>query len=242
MRTYPHFRLAPAAVKSAASHTDWRTFRKRLNKTVRLRNRSARSRIAGRFSRWIFENGNLDCLPVRVWKTYRDDELLTEILRERFLTCHAPMRRFVLEKLPKIPPGTYIRHRDIVEQKSPSDGYSARNVRWTLADMGLATEATAPDGNRTAFINHIRVPATAFLILLHHNLAPNAGTTLAVSDIEEHPFWRLLGVTDASTARYILSKAANKDIIRYERSGDGPESITTRYDHRELVSARFLLE
>ena len=146
MRTYPHFRLAPAAVKSAAGHTDWRTFRKRLNRTIRVRNRSARSRIAGRFSRWIFENGNLDCLPVRVWKAYRDEELLREILRERFLTHHGPMRRFVLGKLPGLPPGTYIRHRDIIEQNNQSDGYSARNVRWTLADMGLATEETAPDG------------------------------------------------------------------------------------------------
>lgn len=242
MRTYPYFRFAPAAVKSAAKHSDWRTFRERLNRTIRFRNRNARSRIAGRFSRWIFENGNLDCLAVRVWKSYQDDDLPIELLRERFLTCHAPMRRFVLEKLPEIPPGTYIRHRDIVEQKSPSDGYSARNVRWTPADMGLATEETAPDGNQTAYVNHIRVPATAFIILLHYNLARRAGTILEVSDIERDTFWRMLGVPEISVARYVLSEAANEGIISYERSGDGPERVTTRYGHRDLVDARFSLD
>ena len=128
------------------------------------------------------------------------------------------------------------------ELRTPDDSYRARNVRWTLADLGLATEEATLGGNKTAYVNQIRVPATALVILLHYNLARAVGTTITLSDIETHIFWRLLGVSDMSIVRYILSRAANGGIIDYQRAGDGPERITTRYDHRELLSTRLSLD
>ena len=115
------------------------------------------------------------------------------------------MREFVLKRMGEFPLGTYIRHKDIRELRTPCDRYRARNVRWTLADMGFSVEETTPDGNKTAYIREIRVPATALVILLHHNLARSAGTTGALSEIQEHDFWKLLGISDMSVARYVLS-------------------------------------
>lgn len=241
MRTYPHDRQAAAAVRSAAKHTDWRTFRKRPNKSMKIRNRNVRSRIAGRFSHWTFEDGNLDCLPVRIWKAHENEQLLNEVISERFLTSRTPMRKFVLDQLPEFPSGTYIRHSDITELRTPSDSSSARNARWTLADVGLVTKETAPDGSPTAYVNRLRVPATALIILLH-NIAPKAETTAPVSEIECHEFWRLLGVPDFSVVRYVLRKAANARVIDYERNGDRLESITTLHDLDKLIYARFSLD
>ncbi|MYA63030.1 MAG: hypothetical protein F4X94_10740 [Dehalococcoidia bacterium] len=86
------------------------------------------------------------------------------------------------------------------------------------------------------------MPATALVSLLHHDLSRVAGTTVALSDIEEHDFWRLLGIFDMSVVRYVLSCAATKGIIAYERNGDGPECITTLMGHSELIDTRFSLD
>ena len=148
--------------------------------------------------------------------------------------------RFVANSLSKVKSGTeldvdtIVRH--LMEEQVGALHRSAEKLRLTMRDMGFVHKI-----DRRYVVTETFLPETAFLIMLHYHLAQEP-TTITVSAVIDHPFWRYLGGRRDEEVRNALSHATAIDAISRYSSADNLEQITTRFSLEELLQERVRLE
>lgn len=229
------YRLGLQAIPQAAVASTWQALRLALGDRLPYNSRETRRRYLSSVHRWALEGGDLSCLAVRVWKAYQDNDLLGQILRERYLAAYPVLGRFVSEVLMHLDPGDPVGRRVLEDYlNAERSAYAKKTVdrlRITMRDLGFLriTDREAP-----AVVNVTRLPGTAFLVLLHHHFAAEP-TTVALPTILAHPFWQYLGGREDTEVRDALSLAAARDAIARYATVDNLEQITTRYSLEELL-------
>ena len=234
------YRQGLLAVQMASQFESWEALRSELEEALPFNSAQTRRRYVSQLFRWALDGGNLRSIGVCVWHSYREEEVVNHILRDRYLTANPVLGRFVSNTLTNIPPGTELdvdsleRHL-VAEQVSALDT-SLGKLKLTMRDMGFVRKV-----DREYVVIETFLPKTAFLILLHYNLAPEP-TTIPMSQVIEHPFWRYLGGRREVEVRATLSQAAAGDFISRYATVDSLEQITTRFSLKELLQQQVRLD
>ena len=231
--TYTH---GLTAVKMAVEYETLDDLRPNLEEALPYNSSATRNRYGSRIVGWTFAEGGLNSIGVKAWRAYGDEELVNQILKERYLVYHSAVGGFVLDDFVGMPPGSgflsdavknYLARENV---GAPSDSLSA--LRLTLRDLGFIRK----EGRKYA-VCETALPYTAFLVLLHHHLTPEPAS-VSVSEIIAHPFWRYLGGRDESEVRAALSNAAAADAISRYAAVDGLEQVSTRFSLQEILQRR----
>jgi len=225
----------------AADATSWEQLRPVLVESLPYNSHETRKRYVSSLADWALEGGNLSCLAVRVWRAYKNRELLEQILRERYLVACPVLGRFVSHVMCHLDPGETVENRILADFLNAEHSTYAEKtlvkLRITMRDLGFLRSMGR---NTPPVANDTRLPGSAFLILLHHHLAVQS-TTVPVSDILANPFWRHLGGRAEAEVRSALSLAAARDVIARYAAVDHLEQVTTRYSLEELLRRQVLL-
>ena len=227
------YRQGLLAVQMASQFESWEALRSELEEALPFNSAQTRRRYVSQLFRWALDGGNLSAIGVEVWRCYRDDELLSQILRERYLDVYPVLGGFVSSSLAMLTPGTELDansiERHLVQEQVGGLNHSVGKLRLTMRDMDIIRKIGGEYVVADTFL-----PKTAFLILLHYHLVPEP-TTITVSEIMKHPFWRYLGGRNYEEVRSALSHAAAGDAISRYATVDSLEQITTRFSLKELL-------
>ncbi|MBI4331688.1 MAG: hypothetical protein HY673_10450 [Chloroflexi bacterium] len=228
------FKLGVQAVTGAAGFDHWITFRPVLEEGLPFNSKETRKRYTSNLRKWALDDGDLACLTTRIWQSYRDTELLVQVLRERYLAAYPVLGRFVVAVLCRISPGDAVdlrMCRDFLSSEgSTITSKTPGRLQDTMRELGFLRKT----GPGVTAVNATTLPSTAFLLLVHRYFAPKP-TTVSVGDILNHPFWRHLGGRDEAEVRSALSLAAARDVISRYATVDHLEQIATRYSIEDLL-------
>ena len=234
------YRQGMAAVKMASHFDTWDNLRPELEEALPFNSAQTRRRYVSQLFRWALDSGNLDAVGVQVWRFYKSDELVSQVLRERYLDVYPVLGRFVSASLGKLSAGTELDassvERYLVQEQVGALDRSKGKLRLSLRDMGFIRKI-----DTRYVVAETSLPRTAFLILLHYHLTPEPAT-ITIAEIIDHPFWRHLGGKREEEVRSALSHAAAIDAISRYVTVDNLEQITTRFSFEELVGRRVRLD
>lgn len=190
-----------------------------------------RSRYAGLIQRRYFPERTLTGLVPTVWRSYHDEQLLTEVMRVTALEGEPAIANFVLTHiLPKAPGSTLdpgLVRTFIKETYGEFKEKSYQRLLQACRDLGFLGRY-----NGDHLIEQINPPADALLILLHGRLAPTP-RIVRLSELLQTNWWRLLGLREADEVRRILRRAEMAGLLSRFTKVDELEQITTRYDRDE---------
>ena len=225
----------------ASQFESWGDLRPELEEVLPFNSAQTRKRYVSQLFRWALDGGDIRAVGVQVWDSYKDEDLANYILRERYLAAYPELGRFVSNSVVTITAGTEIDTNTIKghlvqEQAGGSLSQSVGKLRLTMRDMGFFRKV-----DRRYVVVETSLPKTAFLIMLHYHLSPEP-STIAVSEIIEHSFWRHLGGRHEEEVRAALSLAAAEDFISRYATVDSLEQITTRFSLEELLQRQIRLD
>ena len=234
------YRQGMVAVQMAGQFDSWDSLRPELEEALPFNSAHTRRRYVSQLFRWALERGNLNAVGVKVWCSHKSDELVNQILRERYLDAYPVLGRFVSKSLGMLTAGTELDSGSIgrylhQEQVGALDR-SIEKLRLSMRDMGFISKI----GGKYV-VAETSLPRTAFLILMHYLLAPEP-STIVVPEIIGHPFWRHLGGKTSDEVRSALTNAAASDAISRYATVDNLEQITTRFSFEELLERRVRLD
>ena len=227
------------AVKMADEYETLDDLRPNLEEALPFNSSATRKRYCSRIIGWTLAEGGLNSIGAKAWRAYGDEKLVNQILKERYLVYHSTVGGFVLEDFVGMPPGSEFLS-DAVENYlarenvgAPSNSFT--DLRLTMRDLGFIRKR-----GRKYEVCETALPHTAFLALLHYHLARKP-STISVSEILAHPFWRYLGGRDESEVRAALSGAAAVDAISRYSAVDGLEQVSTRFSLEEMLQRQIRL-
>jgi hypothetical protein len=222
-----------ALIKASDSFQSYTAFYHYVVENLPQNSSETRRRYARIIQRRFFPGQSLDDLIPKVWRSYHDELILTDLMRVMALEAEPAVARFVLQHvLPRTPGSaldfevaeTYIRET-YGEFKRKSYQRLLLTCRY-LQFLGKY--------NGDLLVEYIQPPADAFLILLHERLAPTP-RIVRLSELTEPKWWRLLGLRQVEEVRQILHEAERAGLIsRYTRV-DELEQVTTRYSQDEYL-------
>jgi len=228
------FNFGVDALRYAADNEGSTSLRNELCERLHYNSVTTRKRLGSHIFFWALDKGDFQAIQFRVWRSYKDEELLKDVLRERYLTLYPPLGDFVTQYVDNADVGTEIDKRSI-ETILESHGVTAMGkgldrTRTTMRDLGFLLI----NGRRPPVVLQTTLPATAFLILMHFHFAPTPGT-ISVGDILANPFWRYLGGRSENEVRNALNRAAATDMVSRYSNVDGLDQVTTRYSLDDLL-------
>lgn len=186
-----------------------------------------RSRYAGLIQRRYFPERSITGLVPTVWRSYHDEQLLTEVMRVTALEGEPAIANFVLTHiLPKAPGSTLDPEQVRVFIKETYGEFKAKSFQrllLTCRELGFLGRY-----NGDHLIEQITPPADALLILLHDRLAPTP-RIVRLSELLQANWWRLLGLREADEVRRIMRQAEIAGLLSRFSKVDELEQVTTRY-------------
>lgn len=219
-----------------------------LRENLPYNSKETRSRYAGWIALWSYGDGAYS-LPQIAWQAYRDEFLLRRILGATWLRRILPLQRLITDELARMEPGdvlTWEQVQAFIDRHAVGGGRRENQKRiplW-LERLGFVERKAVKRGPRaTSKVMYVVAPhfdATAFLILLHSELAPTP-RTVGMGEILDHPFWRCLGGREPSQVREALAAAQAAGAIDRYTHVDQLEQVTTRYSLAELLERRLRL-
>lgn len=222
------------AIKDSLTFTDFDAFYRHLLENLPQNSPETRHRYASLIVRWFFPRRELDSFLARTWQAYRDDYLLTELIRVAVLEIEPVVARFVTELVQPLAPGENIDSLAIRDYVTTVYGAYKQNSHKRL----LTTTSAL------GFIEHraggwavaaVQPPADALLILIHARLA-STPRIVRVSDLLAEPFWRYLGLRQPDEVRAILHDAHAAGLLARYSTVDQLEQVTTRCTKEEYLS------
>ncbi len=235
----PLWKESIQAIKDATRFNIFQNFRKNLESTLPQNSEYVRKRNANTIIKRFFPEHVLDTLPVKVWKFYRDEVLLQEVMRYQYLKQEPVVADFVVNYLLPLAPGTDIKveyMRSFIVKTYGSDKKKSRiRLGTSLRDLGFVFR-----NKGKTIVKDIPQPKTALLILAHYLFAPTP-RTVTIKEILADPYWQYLGIRDQNTVRKILREANAKELIAKYVIADELEQITTRYSLEEFIQGRMKL-
>lgn len=190
-----------------------------------------RRRYAGLIQRRFFPGQSLNDLIPTVWRKYRDEGILTDLMRVTTLEGEPVIAQFVLKHvLPQLPGNilnTEVAKAFVRETYGEFKPKSYRRLLLTCRYLKFLGKY-----NGDLLIEHINPPADAFLILLHDRLAPTR-RIVRLNEIVETNWWCLLGLREVEDIRHILHQAEAAGLISRYTKVDELEQVTTRFSCEE---------
>jgi hypothetical protein len=230
---------AMQAIKSSVDFDDFTTFRAHLEENLPYNSAATRERYTRTIIKYFFPNGSLGGLPERVWRAYRDDQLLEDLMRYQFLTQEPTVSQFVVAHLNPMTPGSVLEQglmKDFIEKVDPKGRPKmVKRLGPALRRMAYLVRERQQD-----IVVQLRPSKTSLLILIHYLLALTP-RIVTLRDILADPFWRYLGFRQEETVRRILHEANARGLIATYAIIDQLEQITTRYTLDEWLEGRLQL-
>jgi len=221
------------AVKASVEFKSYREFRDHLLANLPHNSPQTRLRYASLITRRYFPDGSLDNLLTQVWRHYRDERILTDLMRVATLEMEPAIGRFVTDELLPRCPGTVLDPqvaRSFVQNtygefKDNSHSRLLRTVRY-LGFLGRY--------GRQWMIQDIPTPADAMLIILHDRLAETPRIVRLAEVLEGH-WWQYLGLRSADAVRGILRAGESAGLLARYAIVDELEQVTTRFSRNEYI-------
>ncbi len=235
------------AAKHAPECTDRAELASFLKHNLPYNSSSVRERYAATVLQWSYGDATTFSLPQAVWKAYSDENLLDRVIAAVWLERIPPLRQLLLEELLKLDLGsilTWDRIQEFIERNAIGGSVEKNRAKiplW-LSRLGFIVRRRSPKpgGPSTWIVSTPAFDRTAFLILVHAELAPTP-RTVAVGEILAHPFWRCLGGREPQQVRDALAAAAAAGAIDRFVQVDQLEQATTRYSLDELLARKVRL-
>ncbi|EKE03132.1 MAG: hypothetical protein ACD_20C00251G0003 [uncultured bacterium] len=202
------------AIKSSLDFFSYESFKSDLVLLLPQESKKSRIRIANNILHRFFPDKKIyDFLP-QVWEVYQDEELLREIIRYDLLKQEPVLTDFVINHILTRPAGERLPSQIFNEYIKETYGKKTENLSWwlqgALRDLGYISKA-----DLHWQINELRIPETAFLVLLHRIFAPYP-TRIDINTILEDNFWKILGIRNSSTITNLLYKAHLLNLLEYK--------------------------
>lgn len=227
------------AVKESGRFSSFDSFRSFLEESLPQSSSYTRIRYTRSIVRWFFSDKRLDNLSCLVWRNYRDESILKDIMRYEYLSKEPVIAEFILEYLMPLELGTkmpadYFKNFIVKKYREPKKdpinflSSACRDLGFIKRNRNISVTQGIPD------------PKTAFLILLHYIFAPTQ-RTVTLKEIVGHPFWLLLGIRNQEKVKLILKEAdANGLIVKYIIA-DQLEQVTTKYTIKDFLENKIRL-
>ena len=197
-----------------------------------------RRRYAQSIARWFFPDG-IDGLLRRVWVTYQDDAILTDLLRWSFLAQEEIMGASVSDALFPLQngitiPATYFDRflTDLFGEAPPEK--TRQKLKINLKKLGFLERAKGKPDRLTPVVPQ----KTSFLILLHHLFAAKAVRTVELRHMFANPFWKFLGYKSEDAVRNVLREVDADGAVGKYIVADQLEQVTTCFKLDELLERR----
>jgi hypothetical protein len=227
------------AIKESLHFDDIDTFRADLQENLPYNSASTRRRHKQTITQYFFPDRSLETIPRRVWRVYRDDQLLEYVMRYQYLTQEPTVAQFVVTHLASMAPGSILERqvleRFIQEVDPKNRPKMIQRLGETIRRLGFVVRERRQD-----VVVQLYPPKTALLTLLHYIFAPTP-RIVTLSDILADPFWKYLGFRQADVIRRILHEANAQDLIASYAAIDQLEQITTCYSLSEWFDQRLQL-
>ncbi|GFP35049.1 hypothetical protein HKBW3S43_00841, partial [Candidatus Hakubella thermalkaliphila] len=92
------------AVKDSIRFTSFETFRKHLQDSLPQNSSYTRKRYTSSILKWFFPTGDLNSLPSLVWRHYRDESILRDVMRYQYLSREPVIAEFIRQYLIPLKP------------------------------------------------------------------------------------------------------------------------------------------
>ena len=224
------------AIKDSLEFDSFLKFKQYLLDVLPQNSLETRKRYASYILKRFFHSGNLNELTVKVWKCYRDEELLQQIMRYQFLTVESLVGLFVESELIYFPPGYILKNTELETFVERVYNTKKRKVVSRLSSI-LRELNFIKMVNKKPMIALLPTPKTALLILTHHLFSPQP-QTVTLKEILNHSFWKYLGIREESVVRKTFKEADTLGLISKYYVGDQLEQITTKYTLDEFLEIR----
>ncbi len=195
-----------------------------------------RTRNARFVIRWFFPDG-LDGIARKSWAAYRDEKILSDVLRHLYLSQEAVMGACVAECLlpielgMRVPASVFDRFLSGYYGGEPTKKTSQR-LKTNLMKIGML-ERTSGDEDRLVSVGPAK---TALLLLTHYLFAPAGMRTVELKRILADPFWKFLGFKSEDTVRTAYREADAAGLLGKYVVADQLEQITTRWSLGEFLA------
>lgn len=227
------------AVKLSAEFSDFKAFRIELRQSLHYNSTDVRNRYTTDIVKWFFPSHSLDNLLTKVWTFYKNEEIITELMRYQYLTIEPDVAEFVINYLIPLHPGRLVENDYLKDFLLKTYGvvriHPLISLRGACRDLGFLYS-----DKKKLVVRQIPVPKTSLLILTHFLLAPTP-RTVTVKEILSKPFWRYLGVREVEILRQVLREADASGVISKYIIADQLEQLTTRYSYEEFIQRRIRL-
>ncbi len=200
-----------------------------------------RRRYVQSITRWFFSDG-IDGILRRVWLAYKDDDILSDLLRWSFLQQEPVMGATVTEALFPLENGIAIpaiyfdKFFADYFGEAPSEKTRER-LKTNLKKLGFLERARG----RPDRLTPVMPQKTSFLILLHRLFAPKSVRTVELRLLFANAFWKLLGYKSEDAVRSLLREADAAGVIAKYVVADQLEQLTTCFAFDELLEKRVRL-
>jgi hypothetical protein len=227
------------AIKDSLRFNSFDSFRKYLINTLPQNSYETRERNFSYITKRFFPNQSLDQLTVKVWKYYKNEELLKDIMRFQFTTKERLVSMFIENGLILYEPGSTFTKN--VFESFVSRVYNAAKPKavarlsYILCKLGFITRK-----GKEYFVLNLGLPKSALVILVHHIFAPTP-TTVALKEILANSFWKYLGIKKEDQVRQILKEAFASGLLAKYIIADQLEQITTEYSLDDFLKKRLHL-
>lgn len=227
------------AVKAAIDFHSYDEFCEYLRHNLPLNSPESRKKYTSLITHRYFSDHSLANLQVQVWRHYRDEDILADVMRVATLEAEPVIANFVVEELLPRPPGTVLDSevpRTFIERTfGEFNKKSYERLVSTARHLGFVGRY-----NRQVLIEAIATPADAMLILLHDRLAPTPRIVRLAEVLEGH-WWRYLGLRSADAVRDVLRAGESAGLLARYAIVDELEQVTTRFSRNEYIEKALLL-
>jgi hypothetical protein len=227
------------AVKLSSEFSDFKSFRRELEKSLPSNSSYVRIRRTRDILKWFFPSRSLDNLLTRVWTFYKNEVILRELMRYQYLTIEPIVGEFIRDYIIPLRPGSNLEvdyFKDFLLKKYGVVRPDPLNsLRGACRDMGFLLV-----DKKKLIVTQVPVPKTSLLILTHYLLAPSV-RTIAIKEILSNYYWQYLGIRDSDSVRIIFREADANGLVAKYVVADQLEQVTTRYPFDEFIQRRLHL-
>jgi hypothetical protein len=227
------------AVKDSIRFTSFETFHKHLQDSLPQNSSYTRKRYTASILKWFFPTRDLNCLPSLLWRHYRDESILRDVMRYQYLSREPVIAEFIRQYLIPLEPGSKLSSsyfKDYVNKTFESPKKDQINyLSLAVRDLGFIRR-----NRNIPVVQSIPEPKAALIILVHFIFAPTH-RTVSLKEIVEHHFWHFLGIRSQDRVKTILKEANARGLIAKYIIADQLEQITTKHTLESMLENRIRL-
>lgn len=200
-----------------------------------------RRRYSQSILKWFFSDG-IDGLLPRVWRVYRDEAIINDLLRYSYLAQEPVMAACVAEALFPLENGLVIPASyfdkfltDFLRETPPEK--TRERLKINLKKLGFLERARGKPDRLVPVVPQ----KTSFLILLHHLFAPKSVRAVELHNLFTNPFWKYLGYKSEDAVRNLLREADAVGVVGKYVVADQLEQVTACFTLDELLKKKVRL-